>query len=342
MRSIREAVVAPGKHADAALAHAAHDVDGHRELMLESPGALAGDAPLAGGLAQVVRDAEGGADEDPIARGFEGIERALVGIVRVIDDLHAVAKRHHDGFRAPAVRGDAQAARPRHLHGRFHLRVRHRRLLGWPGRGSDVAGEVELQQINPFPGEQAAHAANSVGPVGHPGEGRRLVVGQVEQVAVAEPARDGDLGAVGEEAGPRDAPGIDLALQDHVQARLGRRRRERAGVAAIEHGARVAHRDEHVLFDGQARQIQRAEVGQADVGVRLDEAGHQRGAGAVDHCGPVGRGRGCSRRHLRDPVALHPHRAEKGLPAGAIEDPRIGDQMAHPEILPCPGNVARL
>src|SRR6266704_2769341 len=33
---------------------------------------------------------------------------------------------------------------------------------------------VDLLKLN-LSGEQAAHAANSVGPVGHPGEGRRLV-----------------------------------------------------------------------------------------------------------------------------------------------------------------------
>src|SRR5207237_3625880 len=71
MRREREAVVAPGQDADAALAHATEDVDAHLELALEGRRALGGDAPLARRLAQVVGDAEGGADEDPVARRLE-------------------------------------------------------------------------------------------------------------------------------------------------------------------------------------------------------------------------------------------------------------------------------
>ena len=130
MRREREAVVAPGQDADAALAHATEDVDAHLELALEVRRALGGDAPLARRLAQVVGDAEGGADEDPVARRLEGVEGALVGPVRVIDDLDAVAQRDHHRFRAAAVGGHAQPRGTRDLHGGRHLGVGHRRLVG--------------------------------------------------------------------------------------------------------------------------------------------------------------------------------------------------------------------
>ena len=70
---------------------------------------LGRDAALAPGLRQVIGEAEGGPDEDPVARRLQRVEGALVRVVGVIDDLDAVAQGEHDRLRAPAVCGDAQA-----------------------------------------------------------------------------------------------------------------------------------------------------------------------------------------------------------------------------------------
>src|SRR2546422_1396567 len=230
VRRVGEAVVAAGQHADPALAHTVHGLDGHRELALERRRALGGHAPLAGGLAQVVGDAERGPDEDAIAGRLERVERALVDPVRVVDDVDPVAQRDHHGLRAAAVR------RPAH------------------------------------------------------------------------PA------------------GLDLTLQHDGEPRLRRRRGEGARVAAVEHQLRVAHRDEHVLLGRQARQLLGRHVGEAEVRVRLDEAGHQRRPAGVDEGRAAGRRRRAG-RDLGDPVGFDAHGAGEGRLAGAVEDPGVGDQV---------------
>src|SRR5437667_4855452 len=326
VRRVGEAVVAAGQHADPALAHAVHGLDGHRELALERRRALGGHAPLAGGLAQVVGDAERGPDEDAIAGRLERVEHALVDPVRVVDDVDPVAQRDHHGLRAAAVRRHAQPRRARDLHGRRDLGVAHRRLVGGIARRAGIPGEVELQQVDALARQQPAHAADLLGTVGDPAERRGLVVRQVQHVRVAEAAGDGDLWAVGEKARPGHAAGLDLTLQHDVEPRLRRRRGEGARVAAVEHQLRVAHRDEHVLLGRQARQLLGRHVGEAEVRVRLDEAGHQRRPAGVDEGRAAGRRRRAG-RDLGDPVGFDAHGAGEGRLAGAVEDPGVGDQV---------------
>ena len=58
---------------------------------------------------QVVGDAERGSHEDAVARGLERVERSLVAVVGVVDDLDAVPHRHPHRVAAAAVSADAQA-----------------------------------------------------------------------------------------------------------------------------------------------------------------------------------------------------------------------------------------
>ena len=251
----------------------------------------------------------------------------LVAVVRVVDDLDAVPDRHPHGVAAAAVGADPEPAGPGHLHRRLDFGCRHRGQLRRPRGGAQIAGEVELEQVHALAREQAARPAHGVGPVHDPAERGCLVVRQVEQVGVAEAAGDRDLGAVGEQPRAGNAAGLDLALDHHVQARLGRGGGERAGVAGVEHRARVADGGEHVLLHGQAREIVAAHVGEAQMGVRLHEAGHEGRPPSVDGRLSRSRGQRC-RRDLRDPVALDAHRAREGFAARPVQDPHAGDQSA--------------
>ena len=114
----------------------------------------------------------------------------------------------------------AQAGCTRDFHGCSHLAVGHRRLVGRIAGRAGVAGEIELYQIHALAREQPADAPDLLGPVGDPAEGRRLVLGQVQHVRVAEAAGHGDLGAVREQARPWHAAGLDLALEHDVEPRL--------------------------------------------------------------------------------------------------------------------------
>ena len=289
--------------------------------------ALRSHAPLAVGLGEVVGDAERGRHEDALAGTLERVERGLVAVVGVVDDLDAVLDGHAHRVAAPAMGAHAETARPRHLHGRRDLGGGHGRQLGRPRRRAEITREIQLEQVHAFAGEQPADPADRVGAVGHPAEGRRLVVRQVEQVGVAQAAGHGDLGPVGEQARAGEAARLDLALDHHVEARLGRRGGERARVAGVQHGARVAKGGEQVLLRRQARHLVRRDVGEAEVRVRLDQAGHQRGPAAVDDALA-----GARRRRLLhdvgDPVAVHAYRARERLEAGAVQDAYVRDQEA--------------
>jgi Taurine catabolism dioxygenase TauD, TfdA family len=131
------------------------------------------------------------------------------------------------------------------------ITARSERLLRGP-----VSPEMfSFEQIHAFAQEDPAGLPDLVGPVGDPGEGRRLVVRQVERVVVAEPAADSDLGAVGKIARTGQASGLDLVTDDDVEAWLGGGRRQHARVAAIQRELGVAGGDEHVLFRREAGEV---------------------------------------------------------------------------------------
>ena len=289
-------------------------------------GLLGGEAPLAGRVAGLVGEAQGRDDEAPLAVGLEQVERLLVREVGVIDDAEAVPHAHLDGLRAPSMGADAHAGGAGDLHGRRHLGVGHDRALGAAVARPRVARHVQLQQIRPLADEQAAGLADLVGPVGDPGEGRRLEVGEMEGVVVAEPARDRDLRAVGEVTRAGDTAGVDLVPDHDVEPRLGGRPRQHARVATVEHGPGVAHGHEDVLLGRQAREVRvRGGVGVADVAVRLHEPGHQRRAGAVDDPRAAPR-QPSTPLHGGDALSLHEHVAGKWRRPAPVENHRVGDQ----------------
>ena len=336
MRVPGEAVVAAGEDADTALAHPTHRIDGNLQLLHETARAdhLGCEAPVAAGVAGLVREAERRHDEAPVAVGLEQVQRFLVGEVGVIDDAEAVPDTHLDRVRAAGVGAHAHARGPCDLHRRCDLGVGHHGTVGPAVRRTGVARDVELEEIGPLADEEATDLSHFVGPVGDPRERRRLDVGQMQLVLVAEPAGDGDLRPVGEIARARDAPGVDLVADHDVEARLGRGARQHARVGAVEHRLGDAHRDQDVLFRRQAREGRvRRRVGIADVAVGLDEAGHQRRAGAVDHPRLVAR-QAAAALNRDDALALDQHVCRKRRGATAVENRGAGDQRAVHRALP--------
>ena len=116
----------------------------------------------------------------------------------MVDDAEAVAHAHLHGVGAARVRAHPHAARLRHLHRRRHLGVGHHGAMGAVLPLPRLPRDVELEEIDALPHEAPAHRADLVGAVGDPRERGRLDVREVQRVLVAEPARDGDLRAVGE------------------------------------------------------------------------------------------------------------------------------------------------
>jgi hypothetical protein len=119
----------------------------------------------------------------------------------------------------------------------------------------------------------------------------------------------------------RDAAGVDLVADYHVEPELGRRPGKRARESRVEQNAGVVHRDEGMFLrrDG-------ADVGEGvfaaipDMGVPLDEARHQRGAGGIDLRRPVPGQPLVSRGDGDDAVALDANLAGKRRPPRSVPD----------------------
>ena len=76
--------------------------------------------------------------------------------------------------------------------------------------------------------------------------------------------------------------------------------------------------------------------------MRLDQAGHQRGAAAVDGGDAAGRQRARAPGDARDAVALHQHLAGVRRGAGGVEDPHVREEhVGHAPLLGLPPQLRR-
>src|SRR6185369_8524939 len=84
---------------------------------------------------------------------------------------------------------------------------------------------------------------------------------------------------------------------------------------------------QHVFFRRSETEFNRlCEVGECQVGMRFDEAGHQRGALPVDDHRVAGPDRGAGGNHCANPVALDEHGTVERTRPGAVQDPDIPEQ----------------
>ena len=105
----------------------------------------------------------------------------------------------------------------------------------------------------------------------------------VRRRGIAEAADGGDLRTGGEIARSGEAALVDEFLGDDVEPRLGGRRAAAGGEAGVEHQLGHLHGDQHVLLD--LHHLDRVDAGRVVPGqmqMRVDHAGHQRRAHAVD------------------------------------------------------------
>ena len=159
--------------------------------------------------------------------------------------------------------------------------------------------------------------------------------GMCDGARIAEPADGGDLRTGREIARAGEAALVDEALGDDVEPRLGGGRAAAGGEAGVEHELGHLHGDQHVLFE--LHHLDRVDAGRVVPGqmqMRVDHAGHQRRAHAVDHrraAVPPPRSRAEARGaagDLLDAVALDQHLAGVGIFAGGIEDAHIGEERS--------------
>ena len=126
--------------------------------------------------------------------------------------------------------------------------------------------------------------ASLVTSAGAVGEHREAVAELMCAALVAETAGHGDLGAAGAQAGAGQFARLDRVADHHVDAQLGAGGAVGAGEAVVEQQPRVARGDQRVFLGRRVAEIGRAcAVDEGDVGVALDQAGHQRHAAGLDH-----------------------------------------------------------
>src|SRR6185437_16077593 len=98
---------------------------------------------------------------------------------------------------------------------------------------------------------------------------------------ITDAAGDGELNARRADARAGKFACVDRVTRHHVEPRLGGGGAEARREALVQVEARVAQRGEQVLFHRNGMEIvRRLLVEEAEVRVRLDEPGHERGAGA--------------------------------------------------------------
>ena len=173
--------------------------------------------------------------------------RFSIGEVSVVDDLHAVSDGKFHGVRAarmgahsPAMGActtSAAAATSASL-------ITVASDGAW--RNERIAGDHELDDIDPFANQFASEPAILLGPVGD--DGHRLDVRHVELAHVAESSGDGQPGTGGQEPWPGDFTGIDGIANDDVEAGFRGGRADATGDPTVEIEPRVAGRDKRVLL----------------------------------------------------------------------------------------------
>ena len=263
-------------------------------------------------------------------------------VVRVIDHVDTVFEREPHRLVGPGVGADVHPGLPRHLDRRRHFGVEIGDLLGLARMGELVARDIELDVVHAFTNADAAGLADLVRPVGD--VAHRFVM-HVELPLVAEPAGGDDLGRGRLEPRSGIASGVDHVPQHRLDAELvvaDARGREEARETLIEHLLRVLQREHHMLFRRKPPDLGQARaVGVADVGMGLDEAGHQGRAGTVHHRRAVGPDLAFALGDLLDEIALEQNLARIGALGLAVEDRHVFEEcLCHrwglPPLISCP------
>src|SRR4029453_18883172 len=121
----------------------------------------------------------------------------------------------------------------------------------------------------------------------------------------------------------------------HVEARLGGGGADAGRPAHVEIALGDVGTPEDVLLGGRALDL--AEAGlivPGEVGVRLDEAGHEGGAATVHHGHPAHGQRARAPGHAGDAIALHQHLAGVGRGAARVQDPNVREEDVGHGLLP--------
>ena len=206
-----------------------------------------------------------------------------------------------------------------------HLRVRHRRELG-RNAGDILARQVELDGVDAVfeePTHRGAHLLDAVHDHAEAEFGER----QMRQGLIGQPTGHRDLLAGGEIARTLDLARRDRVADDHVKARLGGRGADAGGPAHPEIALGDMGAPQDVLLGRHALdRVEARLVVPGEMRVRLGHAGHQGGAGSVDHR-DAGRGDGPhALGDAGDAVALDQHLAGIGLRTAAVDDADVGEQ----------------
>jgi hypothetical protein len=233
----------------------------------------------------------------------------------VINDVDLVAQAHLHALRRPGVRAHALAAAVGlgDRSGRFL--VGEVGVLRALGAGDLLAGHREFDLVDADVDQFAHGFAHTLGAVGE-------LRDRLDQGA----AGDGDLGAVGQVAGPRDASGVDGVAADHIEPVFRRGGTEAHRVAGVQIGAGGLDAEQQVLLDRHgAEAVEVGGVVPREVGVRVAQPGHQRAATSLDHPGPLGLG-GVDGADGGDAVVVDQDVTGVGVGAGGVEDRHVAEE----------------
>ena len=158
---------------------------------------------------------------------------------------------------------------------------------------------------------------------------------QMGEPHVAEPARHRHLRRRRQHARAGNVAGVDRVADDDVEPWLGRGGAADAGEALIEEDLDVLDRQQQVLLGRNfAQRLEARRVGEARMGVRFDQARHQRRAAAVDLLGAGGADRLARLRDRLDAVAVDQHLAAERRAAATVDHRHVPEQRLCHRICP--------
>ncbi len=326
LRRAGKPVVAADDHADAALLHL--------RIRPRRGGQAKFDAVAHAGMQRALRrlmhrgvqQTDRRADEHAVLHRLQHVQRFLVRVLAVVDHVHPTPHRALHALRRSAMRVDHAVEIARDHDAGADFVLAHHRAGQCAGARVIVAGDIQLDAVHALAHAKPSQLRHLHRPVG---KHREAVAELVGAAFVAQTAGHGDLRPACAHARSRQIARLDRVADHHIDPQLGAGRAVGTGEAMIQQQPGVARGDQRVLLGWGVAEVGRARaVDEGDVGVALDQAGHQGHAARLDHF-RAGRLKlaalGCDRA---DAFAFHQHIGGVGRRARAVPYAAIPEQNA--------------
>ena len=280
-----------------------------------------------------VKCAQRGAHHMVAVVSGEPIDGLVGGERGVMDEGDAVLEASSNRGVAPGVGRESHAPRMGDFGSGGDLVIGHGHGLRWrESWRRAVAGQDELDDVDAFADHFAHRPAHFDGPIG---DDLERLMEHMGLAGVEGPRRGDEFGRRRAHARPGYASGPYFVADRDIEARLARRRAHYRRGAVIENAPGVVHGDQDVFLDRYLADLLGGRaLGERQMAMAVDEAGHERRAAGVDGPRAVARKPPAPLRDGPNAVAFDAHFAVEGRRPRAIEIPWHSQSAIAPWIIP--------